>query len=58
MASGKRKPKWDIFEAVILLDGYFKLLDKEQPKMQIVRRVSTELRDMAVNCGIEIDEIY
>lgn len=53
-----RQPKWDIYEAVILLDGYLETLLGNQPKVRIIRRISTELRQMAVNRGIKIDDIY
>ena len=58
MAPGSRQPKWDIYEAVILLDGYLEVLQANQPKAQIVRRVSADLRRMATNRGIKIDDIY
>ena len=58
MIKSNKQPKWDIYEAVILLDGYLEVLQTNQPKAQIVRRVSADLRRMAVNRGIEIDDIY
>ena len=58
MAQGNRQPKWDIYEAVILLDGYLEVLQANQPKARIVKRISTDLRRMATNRGIEIDNIY
>lgn len=58
MAPGNRQPKWDIYEAVILLDGYLEVLQTNQPKARIVKRVSADLRQMAVNRGIEIDDTY
>lgn len=58
MASDNRQPQWDIYESVILLDGYLEALQNKKPKLQIIKRVSSELRQMAVNKGIVIDEIY
>ena len=58
MVPGKKLPKWDIYEAVILLDGCLDVQRANQPKMQIVKRVSEDLRRMAVNRGIGIDNIY
>lgn len=58
MASSNRQPKWDIYEAVILLDGYLETLRANRPKTQIVKHISADLRRMAVNRGIEIDNIY
>ena len=53
-----RQPKWDIYEAVILLDGYLAIKQKNVPKAQIVKRVSADLRQMALNRDIEVDDIY
>ncbi|NCB25667.1 MAG: hypothetical protein EOM62_09380 [Bacteroidia bacterium] len=58
MAPSNRQPQWDIYEAVILLDGYLKALQANQPKARIVKHVSADLRRMAANRGIEIDDIY
>lgn len=58
MASSNRQPKWDIYEAVILLDGYLETLRANRSKTQIVKHISADLRRMAVNRGIEIDNIY
>lgn len=58
MAPSNRQPKWDIYEAVILLNGYLEVLQGTQPKARIVKRVSADLRRMAVNRGIEIDDTY
>ena len=58
MASSNRQPKWDIYEAVILLDGYLDTLRTNRLKAQIVKRISADLRRMAVNRGFEIDNIY
>ena len=53
-----RQPQWDIYEAVILLDGYLEALKKAQPRAHIIKRVSQDLRQMAENRGITIDEVY
>lgn len=58
MSSNSRQPKWDIYESVVLLDGYLEALKKEQPKARIIKRVSDNLRQMAINRGITIDGIY
>ena len=31
-----RQPQWDIYEAVILLDGYLESLKKTQPRSHII----------------------
>lgn len=58
MESNTRQPKWNIHEAVILLDAYLKSLQGECPKRKIIKRVSTELRQMAVNRGTFVDNSY
>lgn len=58
MVPSKRQPKWDIYEAVILLDSYLELSRSNQSKTRIVKNVSVALRQMAINRGIEIDNIY
>lgn len=58
MISGNKQPKWDIYEAVILLDGYLEWLNTNQPKTKIIKRISADLRRMAINRGTEIDDIY
>ena len=45
-------------EAVLLLDAYLETLGSNQSRQQIVQRVSDDLRTMATNQGIEIDDIY
>lgn len=37
MASGNKQPQWEIYEAVILLDGYLEWLHTNQPKSQAIR---------------------
>lgn len=58
MISGNKQPKWDIYEAVILLDGYLEWLNTNQPKTKIIKRISADLRRMATNRGTENDDIY
>ena len=58
MANGNRQPKWDIYEAAILLDGYLNTLQTNRPKLQIIKDISAALRKMAINRGMKIDEIF
>ena len=53
-----RQPAWTLHEAVILLDGYFETVRGAQPKLRIIKRVSENLRAMALNNDIDIDAIY
>lgn len=55
---GIKQPKWDIYEAVVLLDGYLEMCQSKQSRKQIIGRVSSDLRRMAVNRGLEIDEVF
>lgn len=58
MAPGNLQPNWDIYEAVILLEGYLETLKTNQTKAQIIKRVSSDLRRMAENRGIKIDNTF
>lgn len=49
---------WNKYEAVILLEGYLEVKKKQLPRLRIVKRISNDLRQMAINQGIEIDAIY
>lgn len=53
-----KKPKWDIFEAAILLDGFLQTQLKMQPKLKIIKSISLQLRQMAINRGLKIDNVY
>lgn len=58
MALSSKQPRWNIYEAVILLEGYLETLHGIQSKSQIIKRISADLRRMAVNRGVEIDDVY
>ena len=58
MALSSKQPRWDIYEAVILLEGYLETLQGIQSKSQIIKRISADLRRMAINRGVEIDDVY
>lgn len=46
------------YEAALLLDAYLKTLSGEKGRMESVRDCSMQLRQMALNAGSEIDDIY
>lgn len=46
------------YEAALLLDAYLKVLSGELSRMDSVKVCSQLLRSMAVNSGIEIDDVY
>ena len=52
------QPSWDIYEAAVLLDAFIKINENKLSKDEAVRKVSVELRQMAVNRGLEIDNTY
>ena len=58
MEQKNRQPKWDILEAAILLDGYLFTMQKKEPKSYTIKRISNNLRALAVNRGISIDSVY
>lgn len=49
---------WDKYEAAILLDACIKACNKEILRSTAIKNVSEQLRKMAINKGIEIDEVY
>ncbi len=52
------KIAWSRQEAVILLDGYIGTLKGDLPRLRVIKRVSADLRKMAINKGMEIDDIF
>lgn len=49
---------WNKYEAAILLDGCIEIISDESCRNEVIKRISKDLRQMAINNGIEIDEIY
>ncbi len=45
-------------EAVLLLDGLLESISLGTPRLRVVKRVSNDLRKMAMNRGETIDEVY
>ena len=45
-------------ESVLLLDAYLNSIATGQPRLQAVKKVSADLRRIAINRGIEIDDVY
>lgn len=56
--SAKRQAQWNIYEAVILLDGYLEVKNKKISRSRAIENVSKNLRQMAINQGKEIDDVY
>ncbi len=53
-----RQPQWNLFEAAILLDAFHEVQKKERSKSEIIKNVSAALRQLAINQGQIIDDIY
>lgn len=53
-----RSLKWDEYETALLVEAYIKVTESEAHKKQVLQELSDNLRHMAVNKGVEIDEIY
>jgi len=53
-----RQPSWDKYEAAILLDGLLATIRGEITRADAIKRVSQDLRKMAICRGVEIDEFY
>lgn len=49
---------WDKYEAVILHEAAISVHTQKEPRNKIVKQVSDSLRLMAINRGIEIDDVY
>lgn len=54
---GQSQPKWDKYEAVILLDAWLNIQNGAGKEAEI-KRVSNDLRQLAVKRKIEIDDVY
>lgn len=55
MAALKR---WNSYEAAILLNDYLRVISGELTEKEAVTIVSQKLRKMAVNQGMELDDVY
>lgn len=53
-----RQPQWNIYEAVLLLEAYLEMQTGKESKSCTIRKVSQELRNMAIRNGINIDDVY
>ena len=55
---GLRQPRWDQYEVALLIECYINVTEKGRPLEDELIRLSTVLRQMAINTGLEIDEVY
>ena len=49
---------WDKYEAAVLLEAVLKIEDNSETKNDAIERVSKQLRSMAQNRGLAIDDTY
>ena len=49
---------WDKYEAAILLEAVLKIKNQVESKSEAIERVSKQLRSMAINRGISVDDTY
>lgn len=54
----QRQPSWDKYESIILLEGLLTSMAGEVTRSDAIKSVSQDLRKMALNRGIEIDDLY
>lgn len=53
-----RQQPWNEYEAVLLLEGFLAIEKNEENRANVVKRLSYDLRKMALCRGTEIDEFY
>ena len=53
-----RQPAWDVYETVILIDAYYKILSGDYSRKKAVKLVSDTLRKRATSRGIKIDQTF
>lgn len=53
-----RQQPWNEYEAVLLLEGFLAIEKNEENRANVVKRLSHDLRKMALCRGTEIDEFY
>ena len=58
MIANCKRPRWDIHEAVILLDGYIGLKENKLSNASSIENISSELRTLAVARGYNIDSAF
>ena len=53
-----RPSRWDEYETALLVEAYIKVTENGELKIKILQELSANLRQMAVNKGLEIDEAF
>ena len=50
--------KWNEYETALLIEGFMKIESSPELKSKIISELSNNLRMMAINSGLEIDDVY
>lgn len=58
MALPSQQPRWDIFEAAILLEAVLNVDAQKETKKEAIKRVSDTLRNLAKKRGLNIDDTF
>ncbi len=58
MIRGNRQPNWDKYEAALLLEAVLNVESGQEKKKGAIKRVSSILRQIALNRGLSIDDTY
>ena len=58
MTSGNRQPNWDLYEAALLLEAVYNVESGKETKRDAIRRVSSTLREIAKEKGLQIDDTF
>ena len=52
------QPRWTLMEAAVLLDAYLQVLKEPEKRKDYIQLVSNQLRQIAINQGMQISDIY
>lgn len=58
MTSPSQQPRWDIYEAAILLEAVINVNAQKETRKEAIRRVSETLRKSARRSGLDIDDTF
>ncbi len=50
--------KWDQYETALLIETFWKIEEAQEKKNDLIEKLSLTLRKIAINRGIEIDNVY
>lgn len=58
MTSPSQQPRWDIYEAAILLEAVLNVDAQKETRRDAIKRVSSTLRKLAKQRGLDIDDTF